>query len=57
MSEKSVLSMFMGDYALLQGGLAKGEVMRQPARQEAWEAMAQLEAMACGGAGRWEAAA
>ncbi len=46
MSAKSVPSMFKGEYALLHGGLAIGEVMGQPAGQEAQEAMAQQEAAA-----------
>ncbi len=48
---------FTGDYPLLHGGLAIGEATRQPAGQEAWEAMVQQEARVRGGAGRWEAVA
>jgi hypothetical protein len=44
-SAKSVSYMFMGDYALLRGGLVVGETMQQPAGQEAQETMLQREAM------------
>jgi hypothetical protein len=38
---KAMPSMFTGEDAFLCGGLAIGEAMQQPARQEAREAMAQ----------------